>query len=81
MIVRVKLFAVARELAGAETVLLELPDAATVATLRKQLAEVHPPLREIVASTMFARNNEYMDENAELSHDDELACIPPVSGG
>ena len=81
MNVEVKLFAVARQLAGCETACVELPEAATVAQLRVALVAQHPPLAEVMQHVMFAVDAEYADEQTSIPHDAEVACIPPVSGG
>jgi molybdopterin converting factor subunit 1 len=80
--VRVRLFAILRERAGDEAVEIELPDGATVsdaiAALRQRqgLAELLSRLPVRVAV-----NREYADEATSLEAGDELALIPPVSGG
>ena len=81
MKLEVKLFAVARQLAGRSTAEVELPADATVAELRAALAEQYPALAGAVGSVVFAVNAEYVDDRAKLAADDEVACIPPVSGG
>ena len=81
MNVEVKLFAVARQLAERDEVVLELPDGASVALLRRKLVEVIPALGEVIASIMIAVNAEYADDNSIVPADAEVACIPPVSGG
>ena len=81
MRVRVRLFAIQRELAGTREVALELPDGATVADAWNGLVELHPALAPGRASVRFARNGSYADETTPLSDSDEVAMIPPVSGG
>jgi molybdopterin synthase catalytic subunit len=70
------LFAGLRERAGADEVALELPDGARV---RDALASMH----ELTAGVpvVMAVNHEYASENETLNPGDELALIPPVSGG
>ncbi len=76
MHVRVRLFAMLRERAGASELELELPDGARV---RDALAAVE----ELAAGLplVMAVNREYVDGDAPLAPGDELALIPPVSGG
>ena len=81
MIVRVRLFALIRELAGQELVALEVPAGATVATVRAKLLERYPEANRLAAHLIFAVGTEYADDNTALAADAELACIPPVSGG
>jgi molybdenum cofactor cytidylyltransferase len=77
----VRLFAVARELAGRGEALIRLPAKATVADLRAALAEQLPALSTIAARVMIAVDSEYADDALELPPDASLAVIPPVSGG
>ena len=76
MEVTVRLFAMLRERAGAPEVVLDLPDGASVADA---LAELHG-LAEGLPLVM-AVNREYADAEHTLGPGDELALIPPVSGG
>src|SRR4051812_46842863 len=76
MKVRVRLFAGLRERAGAREVELELPDGASVADALERLADVARGTRVVLAV-----NREYATPDAVLSPGDELALIPPVSGG
>ncbi len=79
--VRVLLFARARELAGADAVNLRLPNHSTVAELRAALAVQCPALAPLAARSALAVNHAYADDAAPLSAFDEIALIPPVSGG
>jgi molybdopterin synthase catalytic subunit len=79
--IRVRLFAIQRELAGAREVPLELRDGATVADAWSGLVALHPALEPGRASVRFARNGTYADEATPLADGDEVAMIPPVSGG
>jgi molybdopterin converting factor subunit 1 len=76
MHVRVRLFASLRERAGADEVELELPDGALVSDALAQLNAITDGLRVVMAV-----NHEYADPDASLAAGDELALIPPVSGG
>lgn len=81
MKVSVKLFARARDLAGAPSVDIELPNGATVAQLKAALLENSPALRPLAASLLVAVGSEYASESAVISPGAEVACFPPVSGG
>jgi molybdopterin synthase catalytic subunit len=81
MRLRVRLFAIQRELAGTREVTLELADGATIEAAWAALVERYPLLRPGRPSVRFARNGVYADPDTMLSDGDELACIPPVSGG
>ncbi len=76
--VRVRLFAQLRDRAGARELELELPEGARV---RDALAAA--PVTAIAAGLplVMAVNREYAGEDRELGPDDELALVPPVSGG
>jgi molybdenum cofactor biosynthesis protein MoaC/molybdopterin converting factor subunit 1 len=82
MEVEVRLFAVFRERAGRDRLALELPDGATVADALAAAAR-EPGLGEILAAmpVRVAVNREYVQPEAVVSAGDELALIPPVSGG
>jgi molybdopterin synthase catalytic subunit len=74
--ITVKLFAVLRERAGARELTLELPEGARVQDALDSLAEVAAGVPVVMAV-----NREYADADVVLSADDELALVPPVSGG
>jgi molybdopterin synthase catalytic subunit len=79
--VRVRLFAVQRELAGTREVALEMADGADVEAVWSALAARFPVLAPGRSSMRFARNGEYADPGTVLDDGDEVAMIPPVSGG
>jgi molybdopterin converting factor subunit 1 len=79
--VRVRLFALQRELAGTRELTLELPDSATVEDAWSAVVELHPVLAPGRPSVRFARNGVYAEPDTTLEDGDEIAFIPPVSGG
>jgi molybdopterin synthase sulfur carrier subunit len=85
MIVRVRLFAVAREAAGAEFVDVELSNgddvAPTVADLRRAFLTQLPALVYAAKQLMFAVDGDYATDATQVSAASDVACIPPVSGG
>ena len=81
MKVTVRLFAVARQLAGADEVTCELPTNATVAELRSALSESVPQLAAMLPRIMIAVDSEYAMNETIVTARSEVACIPPVSGG
>ncbi len=81
MKLRVKMFAVARQLAGTAAADVEIAAGGTVADLRAALARQFPDLGATLDGVVFAVNAEYAPDQTVLSPDDEVACIPPVSGG
>ncbi len=81
MRIRVRLFAVQREIAGTREVGLDLPATATVGDAWVGLVALHPALGPGRASVRFARNGAYAEASTVLADGDEVAMIPPVSGG
>jgi MoaE-MoaD fusion protein len=82
MRISVRLFAILRERAGTDAVELELALGATVAEALQVLSE-HEALGDVLARMpiRMAVNRDYADERTELAPSDELALIPPLSGG
>jgi len=78
---RVRLFARAKDLAGAEAVVVTLPPGATVSDLRRQLAAHHPALAGLLPRCAVAVNGEFADDPLTLPANAETALLPPVSGG
>ena len=76
MQVRVRLFAALRERAGAEELELELPADARVQDALERLRQLTGDV-----SVVMAVNHEYASGDRRLAPGDELALIPPVSGG
>ena len=81
MPVRVLLFAGLRERLHSDSATLELPAGATVRDLLAALAAQHPALAGLLARSAVAVNHDVADDARGLSPDDEVAVIPPVSGG
>lgn len=82
MIVRIRLFAILRERTGHDSLDLELENDATVADALRALAE-RGPLADLLGRlpVQMAVNRDYATPATPLRPDDELALIPPVSGG
>jgi len=81
MRIRVRLFAIQRELVGAREVELDLPVGSSIEDAWMALVALHPALAPGRAYVRFARNADYADADTPLADGDELAIIPPVSGG
>jgi molybdopterin synthase sulfur carrier subunit len=77
----VKLFAVARDLAGAAELKIDVPAHANVAALRAALRQRVPALAPLLTHMRIAVNSRYAADDESLNPDDEVAIIPPVSGG
>ncbi|MCC7125870.1 MAG: molybdopterin converting factor subunit 1 [Acidobacteria bacterium] len=81
MRVTVRLFARLRELAGTGEFVREVPSGATVATVWQALVAEHPALGAYASSMSCAVNAEYAKRTAPVDDGDEVAFLPPVSGG
>lgn len=81
MKLEVKLFARARDVAGSETISVELPDESRVADLRSEIARQYPAMSSLATSLLVAVGTDYADETTVLSPEADVACFPPVSGG
>ena len=79
--VRIRFLGPAKELTQCEEVILTLPKGASVAAAISTLLREFPKFSERLNHYRFAVNFEYADENNLLKDGDELALIPPVSGG
>ena len=81
MTLTVRLFARARDLAGADAVSVELPAGATAADLRRRLALQCPRLAALLERSALAVDDEFAEEAQALREGSEIALLPPVSGG
>jgi molybdopterin synthase catalytic subunit/molybdopterin synthase sulfur carrier subunit len=81
MKIRVKLFAVGRQWAGADSVEVEVPVDATVGTVRQALLARLPQLAQFGSQLRFAVNADYANDSTAVPASADVACIPPVSGG
>ena len=81
MRVTVHLFALAKQRAGQPRVIVDLTEPATIADLRRALAEQQPKLAPLVPNLMIAVDAEYADDARVIPRGAEVAAFPPVSGG
>jgi sulfur-carrier protein len=81
MLIRVKLFAAMRDLTGDKVAEVELPDGATVGDLRRELGKQLPLARSLLTRSAIAVNHDVAENERPLEATDEVAVIPPVSGG
>jgi molybdopterin converting factor small subunit len=79
--VRVRLFAVAKQLAQQELIDVEIPAGGTVGDLRLAIVEQYPPLADVIPSVLFSVDAEYAGDDVPIHEESEIGCIPPVSGG
>lgn len=77
---KVSLFGITKDIIGNSSTEVELADQADVNVLIENLKAKFPQLSEI-KSLLVAVNSEYADTTLVLSEKDEIALIPPVSGG
>ena len=80
-LVKVRLFARLSDLAGTRETEIELVEQITVTDLFWSLCSRYPELSDYRERLMFAVNAEYVDASFILKGGEEVALIPPVSGG
>ena len=76
---KVKAFGITKDIVGGRETVIETEEQ-TVAALRASLQKKYPALTSL-RSLFIAVNNDYADETAAIGEGDEIALIPPVSGG
>jgi molybdopterin synthase sulfur carrier subunit len=81
MRVTVRLFARLRDLVGSGDLVRDVPAPATVQTIWKALVAEFPGLAQYERSMSVAVNADYSRMSASVSDGDEVAFLPPVSGG
>lgn len=81
MTIHILLFAVLRDAAGAGEVTLELPQGSTARDAGAALSARFPALEPYLSRVAFAVNRSYAPPETALREGDEMALIPPVSGG
>ena len=81
MHIQARFFALHRDIVGAPKLELDVAEGTTAGDLWARLGETYPQLVPATRSLMFAINQAYADPSTELHDGDEVAFIPPVSGG
>ena len=81
MDVDIRFFAIIREIVGRSAERRQLPEGATTGDVFDELTREHPRLERMRPVTMLMVNKAYVTHDHELHDGDELALIPPVSGG
>jgi molybdopterin converting factor small subunit len=79
--VRAEFYSRLKEIVGASTLELSLPENATVADLFARLQERYPQLRDFEKSTLFGIGVDFVDRDHQLNEGDTVAIMPPVQGG
>ncbi|HEY4323879.1 MAG TPA: MoaD/ThiS family protein [Mucilaginibacter sp.] len=80
MKIKILAFGISKEIFNSSSVQLEIANDATVYNLKYLLEQQYPRLKQL-ASYMVAVNNEYALPGDTIHERDEIAIIPPVSGG
>ena len=73
-------FGIVKDIFGSAAIHADLPDNETIGDLRQILENKYPRLKQL-KSYLVAKDNEYADMNDILLPNNEIAIIPPVSGG
>ncbi|PYX09982.1 MAG: molybdopterin synthase [Acidobacteria bacterium] len=81
MRIRVLFFGMLKDLAGYSSDSIDLPEHARVADVLRHYEERIPRMRELVTSMAMSVNQEYAGVDVQLKPGDEVALLPPVSGG
>ena len=79
--INIKPFASYREIIGEKGILMKFPEGSSVSDLISGLVAKYPELNPNERKMVVAINYEYQDHNYVLRSNDEVALIPPVSGG
>jgi MoaE-MoaD fusion protein len=79
--IRVLFFGLLKDICGRPDDVLELPEGSTAGAVFDHYAEAFPRLAGMAASTVLARNHEFVTVKETLADGDEVALLPPVSGG
>lgn len=79
MELKIKTFGAARDMMGGKEVVIKI-NGTTVCDLRKTLVATYPALADL-RSLLIAVNQQYAEDGQSLKETDEIALIPPVSGG
>ena len=81
MNINVRLFAGLHDLLGQRQITLQLAEGATIAQLRERLSQEYPVVTPFLSTLVCAVDEEYVTSEHPLRDGDEVALIPPVSGG
>ncbi len=81
MNINVKFFAGIAEVTGKREHLLEISDASTIKDILEQLVETFPQAKDMILKSMVSVNHDYATKDQTIQSSDEIALIPPVSGG
>src|SRR3989442_1340343 len=81
MRIKVLFFGVLKDLVGQAEEKIEISDGARLSTVFEHYARRHPRLQDMSGSIVLAQNQEFAPPDAAVCEGDEIAFLPPVSGG
>jgi len=81
MEITIRFFASLREAVGSESIVCAINDTDCIADVAHTLGQKYPQYHTFSSTLVFALNGEYAKSTSRLKDGDELALIPPVSGG
>ncbi len=81
MLVRVRYFAMARQIAQKAGEELEVGRGSSIEALGREIMKLHPGFKPIMNSIRFSVNREVVQPGAAIHEDDEVGVLPPVAGG
>jgi molybdopterin converting factor subunit 1 len=81
MKVKIRLFAILRDIAKIDWIELDLPEGSTGKDLLIELGKKYPPLKGTIEKSAIAVNENYLMPDETIPENAEIAIIPPVSGG
>jgi len=77
----VKLFAISKDIIGKREITLMLPNEISLSMLRERILETYPSLVSLNNQFILAVNHKIVTEDTMIDNYDEIALLPPVSGG
>ncbi len=80
-LIKVKLFGISTEIVGKREMTLLVPVGTTIGNLRKEITKLYPSLDVANIPFVFAVNHRVVTEDVPVTYLDEIAILPPVSGG
>jgi MoaE-MoaD fusion protein len=81
MTVKVLFFGQLRDVTGRAEERLDVPDGSRLAGVFRHYAELFPAIGDMARSIVMARNHEFAELSSPIADGDEIAFLPPVSGG
>jgi molybdopterin converting factor small subunit len=81
MKIQIKLFAAARELSDRGEIEMEVDDGMQVGEMKIKISGEYPNLKDLILRSAVSLNREFATDDYVICEHDEIALIPPVSGG